>query len=657
MSKTPLTSIKGVADAVEAKLKSLSINSAEELLDFFPKQYIDLSASVPLSDAEDGSYCLFDGVITDKSQPWKKNSLQIFNATAKSGNIFIRLVWFNQNYVSKRLEIGKEYAFFGKIKIRNFNLEMANPNFCKSEEHDRFTGICPIYPTKGIIPQGSFRNIMKDALKFVPDSIINGENERKFGLMPLKDAYFAIHCPQSKDVKEAYKRIATEKLTERIAAFSYAKEKGKSIKNRRYDKAVNFDEMLKNLPFLPTDSQSSAVTKIVKNLKKEERMNTVLCGDVGSGKTLVAAMACFFVIRNGYQAAIAAPTEILAKQHYSFFVKAFSDTGISVGLILGSTPVAEKRKIYSAASDGKLDLVIGTHAVFSDKLKFADLALAIADEQHRFGVAQRNSLVEKGSSADVLTLSATPIPRTMYIAAYGEAEFITIDRRVKGNIKTSIVPPKKRADMFGYVAKRCEETKTYVIAPKIFDAEGIESESCEELYKEISHYVPKEKIGLMHGKMKADEKSAVMEKFRDGIYRVLVATTVVEVGVDVPDATIIIITDADKFGLAALHQLRGRVGRNGDQSYCFLTSDKECDRLNVLTANDDGFKIAEEDFALRGGGEMFGLEQAGASSLKYVTAKTLKIASACAESVDKERFKDRINDVIREFSLSDVTLG
>lgn len=652
----PLSAIKGVGDAVAVKLKALSVNSAEDLLDFYPRQYIDLSVSVPLKDAEDGSYFLFEGVVSGKSQPWKKNNLQIFNAEVKSGGQFVRLVWFNQNYVSKRLEIGREYTFFGKIKIRNFSLEMANPRFCKKEEHDKFTGICPIYPTKELIAQGTFRNLVKEALAFCPQSVISPEIEEKYNLMSLEKAYYSVHLPTERDNKEGYKRLALEKLTERIAAFSFAKKHENRIKNRRYDSEVNFEEVLKNLPFSPTQSQSNAIEKIIKNLKKNVRMNAVLCGDVGSGKTLVATLVCFFVIRNGYQTAIVAPTEILARQHYDFFNKAYAETGIRVAIILGSTPATEKRKIYSATEKGEIDLIIGTHAVFSDKLKFKNFALAVADEQHRFGVAQRNTLVEKGDCADVLTLSATPIPRTMFIAAYGEAELISIERRVKGNIKTSIVPSAKRADMFRYLAKRCEETKAYVIAPKIFDAEGIERESCEELFKEISHYVDREKIGLMHGKMKAEEKTAVMEKFRVGEYRVLVATTVVEVGVDVPDATVMIITDADRFGLATLHQLRGRVGRNGDQSYCFLTG-KDCERLSVLTHTDDGFEIAEEDFAMRGGGEIFGLEQAGSGSLKYVTAKILKIATESAEKVDCEKFYERISEIAKEFSLSNVTLG
>lgn len=653
----PLTEIKGVADHLAAKLNTLSIYSAEELLDFFPKQYVDLSASLPLEEATDGSFCLFDGVVVEKALPRSKNKLSITNVTVKSGSMFVRLVWFNQRYVSKLLEIGKSYTFFGKIKMRDFSFEMANPKFCKTEQHERFSGVCPIYPTKGIIPQGTMRNIIKASLAFCPKSIISAQTEQKYRLISLKQAYETIHSPTSTDVKEARTRIAIEKLTERIAAFSYAKEQGKHIKNRQYSPTQDYDKMLCNLPYSPTSSQWSAVEKIVDKLQKPECMNVVLCGDVGSGKTLVAAMACYYVIRSGYQAAIAAPTEILARQHYAFFEKAFFDTGIRTALLTGSSSAVDKKKIYAGVKSGDIDIVIGTHAVFSDKLSFNKFGLAVVDEQHRFGVAQRNSLVEKGICADVLTLSATPIPRTMYVAAYGEADFVTVERRVRGNIKTSVVPPHKREAMLKYLAEQCRVTKAYVIAPRIFDSEGVERESCEDIYKELSQYIPTEDIGLMHGKLKSEEKSTVMEKFKNGEYRVLVATTVVEVGVDVPDATIMVIVDADRFGLAALHQLRGRVGRNGQQSYCFLVSDKPCERLSVLARSDDGFEIAEEDFASRGGGELFGLEQSGSGSLKYVTAKTLKIASECAKSVDKTLYFDKLAEIAREFSLAEVTLG
>ncbi len=653
---TPLTAVKGIGSAFELKLNSLGLYCAEDVLDFFPKQYVDLSKSVPLSGADDGSFCLFDGTIIAKSYPRKKNNLQIFNAEINSHGIIVKVVWFNQNYVSKKLELGNEYVFFGKIKISKFCYEIANPHFYKKSEENHFFGITPIYPNKGLIPQGTHRNIVKACLPCARESLISREIEEKMGIMSLPEAYKRVHFPDELDTKEAQKRVVLEKLVERIAAFSYAKKFSNRKKNREYICSNDYSSFLRNLDFLPTDSQRNAIEKIISKLKNPTVMNTVLCGDVGSGKTLVAAMASYFVIKNGYQVALAVPTAILAQQHYSFFSRAFSSCGINIALLTGAMPSAEKRKIYSAAEKGELDLIIGTHAVFSEKLNFLNLGLAIADEQHRFGVAQRNSLVDKGSSVDVLTLSATPIPRTMYIAAYGEADFLTIDRRTVGNIKTSIVPAEKRADMFRYVADRSNDTKIYVIAPKILDAEGIEKESCEELYEEMSKYLPEEKIGIMHGKMKVERKNEVMERFRSGEIRVLVATTVVEVGVDVPDATIMIITDADNFGLAALHQLRGRVGRNGQKSFCFLLG-KDCDRLKVLTANDDGFKIAEEDFAMRGGGEMFGLEQTGAGSLKYVTPKLLKIATECAKFVDYDKFLDRIMDTIKRFSLFDVTLG
>lgn len=658
MGIVPLYKIRGVGEVIEAKLRNLGINSAEDLLNKLPRQFLDLSMSVPLEDARDGSFCLFDGIITGKSAPRKKGKLSIFTAECLCGEREVKLVWFNHAFVGKQLNIGETYTFFGKMKSHDFKCEFVNPHFEKKGENTRFTGVCPIYATKGSIGQSVYRKLVIDALNYCPESLISAETEQELQLMDLKKAYKCVHQPTKKENGEAVRRIAIELLTERIAAFRLAKKNSVKIKKNRYEKQLDFDTVTVNLPYKLTDSQNEALERITALMKNDERMNAVLCGDVGSGKTVVAAMAVFFAVKSGYQAALAAPTELLAAQHNEFFHGFFKNTGIRIGFLTGSTPISEKKKIYAAAANGEVDIVIGTHAVFSEKLRFQKLALVVADEQHRFGVAQRNSLVEKGENSDILTLSATPIPRTMCLAAYGEAEFITIRRRTYGNIKTSLVPSYKRADMFRYLAERCTDgAQAYVVAPKISDAEGIEKESCEELFKELTRYIPTEKIGLLHGKMPNEKKIAVMEAFRRGEISVLTATTVVEVGVDVPNASIIIIADADCFGLATLHQLRGRVGRNGEQGYCFLCSDSECERLHILTSETDGFKIAEEDFALRGGGEIFGLEQAGGGSLKYVNAKTLKIAKTAAERVDLERLKNRLAPLAEEFSLSKVTLG
>lgn len=651
-----LIKIKGVGDTVKKKLFALGVYSVEDLLDRVPRQYVDLSLSVPLTDATDGSFCLFDGVVTDKSGVRKKGKLTVFSADVISGRLPVKLVWFNHSFVDKILNIGEEYTFFGKAKIRDYRFVLTNPKFEKKAEKTKFEGICPIYATKGTIGQGTYHNIVMEALSLCPESLVSSFIEEKYDLPTLADAYKAVHDPVSLNNGPALRRIYLERLTERIAAFRLAKQNSAKFQKNAYNNDVDFSVVLSNLPFELSPSQREATKRIFHLMKSRERMNSVLCGDVGSGKTVVAALAVYLAIASGHQAAVVAPTELLAKQHSVFFERFLSGTGKRVAYLVGSTPASEKRKIYEAAAVGNIDLIVGTHAVFSDKLVFADLALAVADEQHRFGVAQRNSLIEKGRT-DILTLSATPIPRTMCLAAYGEAEFITIDRRVKGNIKTSIVPKAKREDMFRYLADGVGAgDKVYLVAPRISDAEGIERENCTELYEETCRYIDKGKVGLMHGKLKQEEKDAVMEDFRTGAIRALVATTVVEVGVDVPDASIIVITDADRFGLAALHQLRGRVGRNGQKSYCFLCAAEESERLQVLTESDDGFAIAERDFDMRGGGEIFGLEQSGAGSLK-LDAKLLKMAKEASDYVDYDRHFDLLNALSGEFSLTDVTLG
>ncbi len=658
MEAVPVRNLRGVGEAVEKKLNSLGIRNSDELLDKLPVQYVDMAVSVPLSDASDGSFCIFDAVIFSKSPPRRKGKLTVFSAQGKCEDRDIKLVWFNHPYVAKRLNIGETYTFFGKMRVYKNEAEFNNPLFELKSAESKFSGVYPVYPTKGIIGQTAFNKLAQEALQYCPESLISAETEVKYGLPTLKEAYNGVHKPTVKNNSTFVKRIALEKLAERIAAFRLAKNDVLSAKKHNYFREANYEKAIKNVGFQLTPSQTEALKKITDGMKGKFPLNAVLCGDVGSGKTVVAALSMYFAATNGYQTALAAPTEILAEQHFSFFKKAFAGMGVNIALLTGATPIAEKRKIYSACENGEIDMLIGTHAVFSDKLKFSRLSLAVADEQHRFGVAQRNSLIEKGATCDVLTLSATPIPRTMLLAAYGEAAFITVDRRTYGNIKTKVVPPEKRADMFKYLAKESlHGAKIYVIAPAISDAEGIERENCEELVNEASRYIEKDRIGLLHGKMKQAEKNEAMEKFRNGETPVLVATTVVEVGVDVPDASIIVITDADKFGLATLHQLRGRVGRNGNLSYCFLLSDGDSDRLKILTESNDGFRIAEEDFDRRGGGEIFGLEQSGSGSLKYVDAKTLKIAKEAAFNVDLERFRFKLVHLKESFSLSDVTLG
>lgn len=658
MCPLPVKYLRGVGSSTEEKFLKLGIRTAEELLDVMPRQYVDLSSSVPLEGAEDGSFCLFDAEVVSKGKVIKKGKLRFFNAEVLCGDVKARIVWFNQDYIHKNLNVGEKYTFFGKVKITSYGYEFTNPHCDKPGGKLDKGAINAIYPTKGLIGQGVYRNIVTEALNFCPESVISEEVAAKYRLMPLREAYRAIHKPVVKGNVAAMKRIAVEKLTERIGAFRLAKKDISSDKEREYAIDADFSLILRNVGFTLTPSQETAVEKIISLMRKKERMNAVLCGDVGSGKTVVALLAACFACANGYRAAIAAPTEILAKQHYSFFLKALKGSGIEVALVTGGNTLSERKALFGAVADGKTDILIGTHAIFSEKLDFPELGLAVIDEQHRFGVAQRNALIEKGKNCDVLTLSATPIPRTMCLAAYGEAEFITVERRTTGNIKTAVVPPEKRTGMWRYLAERCADgALAYVIAPKISDSEGIEKENCEELEKELSNYLPSEKIGVLHGRMKPEEKISVMEKFRSEEISVLVATTVVEVGVDVPKASIMIITDADRFGLATLHQLRGRIGRDGSKGYCFLCSSTPCDRLSVLVSCSDGFRIAEEDFSMRGGGEIFGLEQSGAGSLKYVDASTLLIAKEAAEQIDLTKFSERLSLIGREFSLSDVTLG
>lgn len=656
-AKGVLCEVKGVGKKTEYKLRKLGIFSVRDLLFTFPRRYLDLSHCVPVGEAGIGEYCLFEGVVTEKSPPLIRGRLRIFKAVCDAGGVSVKLVWFNARYVSKTLEVGEEYRFFGKFGEYNGEPEFHNPRF-KKAVGARPSGILAIYPTKALLPQGNYRKLVTEALPSCPESIIPHDIRKKYGVGDLKEAVKRLHFPESEKDFEFAERIRLELLVERISAFRIAKNLQKIEKRNRYDAEPDYGKIFKNLSYTLSSSQSEALAEIEKTMRRDEQMRVILCGDVGSGKTVVAMSAGFFAIENGYQAVIAAPTEILARQHFSFLQTLLKDTGVTCGLLTGSMTAAEKRSVYEGCGNGGIKFLVGTHSLFNEKLKFARLGLAVSDEQHRFGVAQRNSLDEKGYICDILTLSATPIPRSMALKAYGVTEFITIERHSEFNVKTRVVTGDKRQKMWEYLAKASERgEKTFIVTPNISDSEGIETETCTALAEELKNYIDEGKLAVLHGRMNAESKGAIMEKFRSGEIGTLVATTVIEVGIDVPDASNMVITDADRFGLATLHQLRGRVGRDGSEAYCFLCTDKPDNRrLRVLTECDDGFKIAEKDFDFRGGGEIFGLRQSGGSALSRVTVEDLNLARKIVDDLDINELAPILESDVSAFRLGEVTL-
>ena len=654
-----LSEIKGIGEKTEKKLHALGVFTPEDLIERLPKGYMDMSKFTLPRDTAEGEFCLFEGKIVKIGKPFSKGKLEVLKCDAECEGEIVHLVWFNRNYTVKTLKNGEKYRIYGKLKIEKNQLFFYNPIFEENNENTTFFGIHPIYWTKGSIPQKTYRDFVKSALEkcFVP-SIIEEKTEIELNLPSLSQAYRDLHFPLDMTNKAAKDRVALEKITRRICAYRIAQNRQIKKKTRKYDINTDHSLLFRSLPFSLNESQKKAIKKIEEVCASDKKVNAVLCGDVGSGKTAVAVAVSYFVVKNGYRVAIMAPTEILAKQHFSFINPIFSKLGFRVGFLSGSAKIAERNRMRKSIKDGFFDIVIGTHSLLHIGEEIPSLGLVVLDEQHRFGVAQRTGLIAKGEAVDVLTLSATPIPRSMQLVAYGELEYVTIKRRYESTVKTAIVRENKREDMWRYVSKVClEGGQAYVIAPKIYDAEGIESESVENLSEELKLYFDEGEVGVLHGKLKAEEKQSILDDFYEGNTKVLVSTTVVEVGIDVPNASIITVMDAEKFGLATLHQLRGRVGRNGQKAYCFLYTEKEpTEGLKTLCSCSDGFEIAEKDFEMRGGGDVFGLEQSGGGGIEGLTYRTLQIAKEIADKIDLSKVENMLKREIEGFSLSDVSM-
>lgn len=613
-----LSSLKFVSEKREKDFNKLNIYTAEELVRHFPRDYLDLTKQSLLKDAyhNDKVLTLCEVLNVEVKRNYNRSYVK---ASCMQGGYMFTAVWFNQPYVASKLKRGK-YLFYGRVQNRyGLGCSMVNPSFESAERNVTLKGLVPVYPLSGNLTQGVVRSTVKNALAKVNiESNIPLSLQRKYSLMPLKEAYVKVHSPECmNDVKLASKRIALEEYFLLISAF-------KVIKGGRDDARLNrylvthaqLEEFLSRFPFKFTEGQTKAVEEIFENVHSPHTMNRLLQGDVGSGKTAVALAGIFMAVKSGYQAAMIAPTEVLARQNSALIEKYFPD--YTVKALTGSTPATEKKAIKKGLADGAVNIVCGTHAVIQDDVVFKNLAFVVCDEQHRFGVGQRASLTEKGDNTDVLIMSATPIPRTLSLIFYGDLDITEIKDKPKSRqeITTAVILPSKYESMYRYVSEQAKEgNRTYFVCPKIEgDDEGTVM-SVTELYEELKTKMPEVKIALLHGKMKDKEKNEIMSAFKSGEYDCLVSTTVIEVGVDVPDATVMIIYNAERFGLSQLHQLRGRVGRGDKKSYCFLLpgSDTEeaVERLSVIKNSTDGFEIAEADLKLRGGGDFMGTRQSG----------------------------------------------
>lgn len=665
-----LSALKTVGEKREKEFLKLGVNSAEELIRYFPRAYLDLRNRSSLKDAYHNDVALIAATV-DRVQVNSFSRMKTVRAYCHQEGYPFTVIWFNQPYVANKLTPG-EYLFYGRVRNEFGQRTLVNPTYEPLDKNEHLKGIVPVYSLKGTLTQKVVRRAVQEALKKVNiDSLIPYPLQKKYDLPPLARAFYEIHNPSSDAAQSvAAERIALEEYFVLISAFKMIKGGKEDVRMNKYSvSAKEVKAFSERFGFEFTDGQKRAVNEIFENLYSPTRMNRLLQGDVGSGKTAVALCGIFMAVKSGFTAAYLSPTEVLAEQNYKILQKYFPD--YRVGYLAGGMTAKEKRLMKERAKNGEIDILCGTHAILQGDVEIPSLAFVVCDEQHRFGVAQRNALSEKGQGADVLVMSATPIPRTLSLIFYGDLDVTTIaDKpRERQEISTSIIPESKYQDMLSYVEREVAAGKqAYFVCAKIEDDEEGEIISVKELHEQLSAALPTVRFGLLHGKMKEKEKAEIMTAFKNRETDCLVSTTVIEVGVDVPNATIMIIYNAERFGLSQLHQLRGRVGRGNEKSYCFLLMGAETEsakeRLLTLKNNTDGFKIAEKDLEMRGSGDFFGTRQSGKmlndiKNLRYST-QVIFLAKKLTDEAFDGRFEiDELRDAaIRKYdALKDVVLN
>ena len=563
------------------------------------------------------------------------------------------LVWYNQSYLKKMFRIGETYKFFGRINKRIGQTEMVSPVY-DLEGNNKNTGrIIPIYPLTYSLSQNTLRHIIEEGLKQAKDKIAETLPEyilEEYKLMKLKNAMQSIHFPKElKDFGEARNSLAFEELLTMQLLLLNLKNKYKNTeKGIKFDSKVKMSDVINDLPFKLTKAQTRVLEEIDSDMESDKAMNRLLQGDVGSGKTIVSIIAAYKAVKSGYQMAMMAPTSILASQHLENFKNVLEKYDIKCELLLGNTTKKKKEDILSRLKNGEIDIIIGTHSLLEENVIFKNLGLVVTDEQHRFGVRQRSTIVSKGKNPDVLVMTATPIPRTLALILYGDLDISIIDELPQNRKKIDTFAVRKSLEerVNNFVKKQIDEGRqAYIVCPLVEESEEIEAKSVEELTEKYKNEVFKEyKVECLHGKMKPKEKEEIMQRFKEGKIDILISTTVIEVGVDVPNSNIMVIENAERFGLAQLHQLRGRVGRGEYQSYCILkyqgNSELIRKRMQVMQETNDGFIISEKDLELRGSGEFFGTKQHGIPEFKvanlFEDMKLLKLVQSAAIKILEE---------------------
>ena len=642
----PVTILKGVGPSKAKQFAALNIFTLGDLICHFPRGYEDRTRLTTIDKLEADVPACFKAMVmnTPRTNHIRKGldltKVQVADHTGR-----LNLTFFNQKFATEQLQYGTEYIFYGTLSGDYIGYGMTNPVFEAIGSTPVMTRrVLPIYPLTAGLSNAAMLKAVRQALAIcdTPPEILPESVRTQYGILPAERAYYAIHEPVGMPEAEmAKKRLIFEEFFVFSAGLALMRASRDGKQTPPYTN-LDLTEFLSALPFSLTGAQRRAIDDMVADLQKGTPMNRLVQGDVGSGKTMIAAAASYLAIRNGKQAALMAPTEILAEQHYHSLSKLLAPMGIRLALLTGSLTPKQKRETRAAVETGQTDLVIGTHALVSDSTVFHNLGLVVADEQHRFGVAQRSKLSAKGEDPHLLVMSATPIPRTLALLMYGDLEVSIINELPPGRepVETFLVGESYRARINAFIRKHVEDGhQCFIVCPAVEENQELDMKSAVAWANTLQQTVFRDlRIALLHGQMKASEKEAAMASFARGEADVMVATTVIEVGVDVPNATLMVIEDADRFGLSQLHQLRGRVGRGKAKSYCIMTSraknPETVRRLKAMCKTTDGFKIAEEDLQLRGPGDFFGSRQSGLPTFKVANLsmdlQTLKDAQAAS---------------------------
>ena len=646
----PVQYVKGVGPNRVKLLNKLNIYTLGDLITYFPRNHEDRSIPKKISECKDGEEVLIRAVAASKVTEMRTRKVWIYKLIVKDETGVCTITWFNQKYIKDKFIVGHTYNFYGKIENKLGKVEMKSPVF-DEEGVDKNTGkIIPIYPLTYRLSQNTIRKIIEMGIEEVYGKMEETLPEyllEKYRLLEINDAIKSVHFPQSNsDFIRAKNRFVFEELLSLQLALLKLKEGYKSEKKGiLFDKNVNIQDVIDTLPFKLTKAQDKVLKEINENMESNMPMNRLLQGDVGSGKTIVSIIAAYKAVKSGYQVAIMAPTAILADQHLKNFEKTLKDFDIKCELLVSSVTKKKKEDILQRLVEGKIDILIGTHAMLEENVVFNNLGLVVTDEQHRFGVKQRATIVSKGNNPDVIVMSATPIPRTLALILYGDLDISIIDELPpnRKTVDTFAVTKDYEERVNNFVKKQVDEGRqAYIVCPLVEEDEETDLQSVEALFEKYKTEVFKEyRVEYLHGKMKAKEKDEIMREFKAGNIDILISTTVIEVGVDVPNASIMVVENAERFGLAQLHQLRGRVGRGEYKSYCILKYEGKGkntrERMKVMCQTNNGFIISEKDLELRGTGDFFGTAQHGLPELKianlFEDMRELKVVQEVANEI------------------------